>query len=661
MKGGESSFKGKWCLFRKGLQYIKNRISLFYDKIESEGEKRAEEREFDKYNKRYIIVPLALVCLISIYFVIESLTLPKDHEATVQRFLGEHLTYEKAIVWFGDEKNNVHEITIPDRNLERFSDFDKSNINYEIEINIPKEHFSEKETGFITTRPWGKSTIWINGELENFGQKLPIIYPLMKADNTVKINVDATGMWKYGIRGVFPILVDDIDELRELNKFFTKYEDRTYRVLIAHTVTFIILLMLFLSAPRKPELFAFVTLFFLNIAYTVALIYIGWQGGTIPYLKIIDSRELLSIIGLSRKMALFWFVLEYFRFRKKIYRNLVFNYLLAIFGCLIATGIIVSLEAEPLPWHIFLELMVEVVTLSFCLILGLFLVSFLVFRIKHYIRAALSLLLLVTIGYALASNAADLFYYFQRSGSNYLNNFYTFFVIIMIAVFEFARTEQQNERIRKILPKEAQKKFQNPFSKEAPYHQGYIMLVDIVSFSLMQDKLSPKDQGRFAEEVLSHILNHFDDSSLLGMTGDGFYFGWKEAYTRERLFRKLAQVHSLFQDPLSTRHLGFKELPPQKIRYRVAMNYGNYSVGILTTEGLSSAFATGSSLSELQRIIGGGEEQRIRIGDLEVVNLDHLSKVVETPIQWIQDKHGKSHLYLELSDLNLANLYQTAA
>lgn len=626
----------------------KSSISGFFrnsfELLDRDADERRRNNEVNKYNRPAVIGVIACALLAVLYGAKESLTPPPSIVPELLENPSTYFLVSEGTVSFS-ETGIKHPIRLPERGLNKIHGFDPKNIWYEFRMEIPAERFVPNRTGLMIPKIWGRSEVYVNGHKSDFGKDIWPILALKDPRNTVRVHVAAENEFKFGIRATYPLVVADIDRLRVLAARVEAQFLLPLRVLVAQLVVGALFIALFLVLPAKPELLTFVAFTLTNVLYgyfqfardkNEIVLFGSWFG---------QEWAVLCLDSL-RSYLLFRFGLEFFRLTRNRIRQIS------------KTALITGLAFVPSLWFFFSRVspnsdpwtLVHVLQQAFffvcTMIVSVWVCGYLFFHLRHHSRAALGLIVFAGLAYTFGSNIRDFWLVQEKITGEFRNHLLTYFVMAGIIAIEYARTEREKHQLARNLPREQREKFYRKVGNLKPSHEGFVLLVDGVGFSSLQERVALEEQGSASDRLNSFLLSRagtIEGASVLNGTGDGFYFAWEAPYSEDR-FLEIARMASRLSSEKLSFDLGSEAW---ELRFRCALGYGTYFVGVSESAGLARDFSAGKLLTDLARVIGSASgSMGIRIlaeGELG-------AKLVESlvPIQSLEGKHGARFKYGQL-------------
>jgi hypothetical protein len=635
----------------------KENLEKLWKFFEADAELRRKNQEVNKYNKKWIVYPLGVLLFVSLFVLARNLSITQTVSKILADRPNDFVQVKEGWVYFKDPAKKT-KITLPMRNLSALPDFDVKNIWYEFDVLIPEKFRSHTDLGIMIPAIWGRYKVFIDNQLVDYGRDYMNIIPVTSHVFKLFIQIDGENLPKYGIRAVFPVVVGKINEIRSFIGIINDQDLVYTKALIAQLVALFLFLILFINLPNKPELFIFLMLFITNLVFSVVNLF--YRDNATKFFSSIEGYQYtLAAISFFRSILFYCFVLEFFRFSRKLAMELSSK--LFISGIVVipalALGIAFKSNAD---WHSAFQISQETFFLIPCVLIGTTKILYLNNHLKHRLRAVLGFLIVAAISYNGGKNIYDYFFIQNTVTTEYFNHIYMYFAVALVTMLEFARTERDRNLLTKNLSKEVQDRVTRRFGKFEDEHRGLIVLVDMIGFTKTQKKVGFENQKQFIENVLKHLMKHFNTGSKLAGTGDGFYFSWKENFTRENILEKLEMIHSLLNTKLTLHSLGLNDLEDQELKFRCSLGYGTYVTGLVEEGKLSTDYTAGLILSELSRIIGAGDRKsstRILLNEFTLDLLGQWKKSSTT----IQAKNEEMYSFFELSQPEIETLLQKRA
>lgn len=617
-----------------------------FRKLDEESNRRRESGEIDKYNRPRVLVVIGLALGFVVYGLVQSLTPPQSIVPTLKNNPQDYFLVRDGEVFFGKDPAR-HPITLPFRKLDQLPGYDPNAIWYEFKFAIPRDRFRDGETALLIPKVWGRSVVYLDGRKIDFGKDVWPLVPLQHQAGLLQISVKAD-QFLVGLRATYPLIVGDIEKLRELRRTVDDQLVSTLKVQSSQLVIAALFILLFLMMPSKPELLTFVLYFVVSAGFSE--IHIGnYQNSNRFDLSRITLLSIQLGLDLLRSIILFRFVLEFFRIdRKRL--NYLFRESIA-YGAIIIPGIwfLLSTISPGLDKFVTFNILHQAYFLAWAASISIWMCAYLALHVRHYGRAFVGSIIAIGIVYTFSANVRDYWFVFDKVTGEMRNHLFMYFLMASVISLEYARTERDKRELAKNLPREQRLKFLRRTEKHVSGHRGFVLLVDGVGFSENQNAMSLEEQGKFTDGINRHLMNVFGTlagTSILNGTGDGYYFAWEGPLTESRLSEIESRVEALFSSQPDLGDLGVGKLAGSKVRFRCALGFGDYSVGQSSARGLQRDFATGTLLTELARIIGGGtNEQTFRL--LASTELKELGRFAGQSESYVDGKWNRRFAYIE--------------
>ncbi|MCM2279354.1 MAG: hypothetical protein NDJ89_14865 [Oligoflexia bacterium] len=626
------------------------RLKNSYRLLDRDARERRERDEANKYNRRAVLGLCALILAAVLYGVLRLLSPPEDLGPYVRALPVEFTLIEGGHVLF-DPATRPSElgsgeklpIRLPERNLQRLPGFARDRIWYEFGITIPEPRFRELHgrAGLLIPRIWGHSEVYIDGQLIDYGKDLRPILALPARAARVQIRLGADESVKFGIRATYPLVAGEIDRLRELSRSVDEQMALPAKIQLAQLIIIALFGVLFLTLPGKPELWTFMLFFVANFAY--GHLYRGTLENRLLFGSAFEQSLWTAGADFLRSLLLFRFVLEFFRLSKARAAKLFWPVTLGALLALPALWLVLRRVSGADPWvltHVALQAYFMIATLG----AALWSWSYLALHLRSPARAAMGFVVLAGIAYTFGANLLDFWSSTERLTGEYRNHLLTYFVMAGIVAIEFARTEKDKTELAHNLSREQREKFLRRLGNDHGAHHGFVLLVDAIGFSGAQERIAPEDQGRFSDLVNRRLLAvaaRLPRASVLNGTGDGFYFAWETPFSGDALSQALSVARDVLQAEVA--------LGEVKLRFRCALGYGSYYVGMTKAGSLARDYAAGRLLTQLARIIGSRErESNLRVLS-EGAAGESLMKLGSS-VSFLEGKHGMRYGFIEISD-----------
>lgn len=589
--------------FRIFNSYHKFEQKLFHE-VEEWNKNRTKKRVTLKYDKKITVYFLYLILILSIFYFYNSFKQDRTISQIINTDSSSFLQIKEGSISFGSSAKK-HKIELPFLNIDTLDGFSKSEIWYHFKVIIPEEFKSKKNLGLFIPKIKGDFEVFIDDKTQNIGKNTSIYLPVLKESFNLSIRIDARAYSSYGIRSTIPLVAGDINTLRSFSDIIYKQYFMYEKSLMLHMCILFIFLLIFLLIREKPEIFSFSMFFVANIAYQYSYALYAYWGKALN-IPIGFALATVSLFLLLRSFAILVFVSDYFRIPKS-YDKKAKRSFIQLFLILNIFTFIIAQKQGNLIFPLFN--LAHIVT-SFSLILT---IGFLFIRyqmnLKYYQRAISSLVLMTAIGYSSVLEVVDITNYFSTVTRLHINHIYTYLIVAFITLFEYSRTHKKHKKYQKNLCIENQEIENRDFLKSSVYHEGFIVLTDVINFTLIKEKLNEEKIHLFLDHINQHHFKFFKGWSILNQVGDGFYFAGKDEFSEEKLTKHIQNVSEFVEKRVSLSALGFPELKDIEIGFRASIGYGKYFTGISRSiDGEQvKEFAGGKILDDLSRINGGRE------------------------------------------------------
>lgn len=645
--------------------WYEQKRKAFIERLDEETQQRQLNDEVHKFNKKFIIIPLFVILLGSIFYLRSILNEQVDYYGIIYNQPEVFYPVEKSNLFFNKAKTpkelqaqkiTKYEIDYKPWDQARFQDFDVENIWYEFQFEVPEKIFEEKQTGMHLPLLFGKYEVYLNNKLVSFGNKSnPIIY-LDQRKNHLLLRMNSKDSARYGIRSMIPAFVGNVEKVRSYIKMIYTKSAHT-KVIITKLVTLFIFLMLFVLMPNKPEILAFSLFFLTNLLYI--LFYKDLQSSE-PILPISrnSAQWLISGTLFLRSFSMVWFVLEFFRYSKKRISIILLRYFFISSVVYLASYSVLS-RSNPFEFSLmYAQGLMDICTACFVLYFALRKLYYLSEKFDVNLRVVISAVFLGTVLYYLYTNIQNQLAY-TNSVTPFSNYLYIYFTFTVVTLIEISRSEKEKIKWLKAFPNEVREKLQKRSQLTETPHYGAILLVDMVNFSQYQNSVPLEKQASFMKSVLGELLKSFHHASVLSCTGDGFYLAWRENFKEIRLYELLAEIYQ-FQNHISEKKVLIEGVPLKNIKFRFSLGYGHYITTLLEEEHQITPLASGALLSDLSRIIGSGDNEfRVRVLMNEELHSKEFVLKYKKPSHELSDKHGKAFQYIQLDSCDLKELTES--
>ena len=638
------------------LSLVRSGLAKSFVTVDAESNERMRKGEIDKYNKPKVVFVVAISFCFVVYGIIQVLTPPEDIAITIRENSAEFISFSDGAVSFTDARFPFqvdpvfYPIQLPDRNLQRFKEFTLKSLWYEFKVAVPKDRFIEGQTGLLVPKIWGWSEVYVNGQKVDFGKDIRPIIGMKGPALSVLVHVRGDNPFKFGIRATYPLVVGDISKLREIAAAVDQQVGLVQRVLVSQLIIAALFIVLFVMLPSKPELLTFVLFFSVSLAYGYVLNF--KTNNQLHFFPNFEAQMItLLALDFARAFLLFRFVMEFFRMNAFRVRRLSRD------------SILIGIFVVPSAWYLLRSITVQsegwglwgVVQQSYFMIWTVipagWVCSYLILHLRYWPRATVGLTVLGAATYTFTTTIYDYWLVNEKITGEFRNHLVTYFIMAGVIALEFARTERDKKELAGNLPREQREKFLKRIGSKNAAHTGFVLLVDGVGFSDLQEKISTSQQGLLTEKINQHLMGIFgrlEGASILNGTGDGFYFAWEGRFSLETLNRLIDLVTELFEAPLS---LG----DGNEMRFRCALGFGSYFVGMSSGGGLKRDYSAGVLLTQLARIIGSeSSEQRLRA--LYADEFLSFAKDADARLVSIEGKRGAIFSFYEFAERDLRSL-----
>jgi hypothetical protein len=497
---------------------------------------------------------------------------------------------------------------------------------YSFEVDLSENKLSElvqqEEIGILFPKVFGHVTVFRDGEKFDFRRDFWPLAGLSKKishfDIHVQRNLDDPRT--PGIVGFYPILVGKFSDLEKITRYIGAEMNRRPIALVMQIVALLIVSALASSGPYMAELWPLIVFFLVNIVDCGFALF--KEQGTLPFSMSQNQYFFIKVLMTNAQGLVFlWFNCEFFRQNsEEIKRKLSFAY--KAWCCVQVIGaflIFRTFQGISEPWVVFIVLNYAfflIATLATC------------WRDFYFVctlpnsreRAALSIVLLCSIGYFYVSGIYNYLHLSGKTTSEFAIQFSNYIVMAVITAIELGRSNRQRDEQRKNLPKEVTGIFQETFDVvNYQVHRGFVLLCDGVGYSVKIGKLKsmgPELRAHFQCAVLHVLLKCFyhPSTSNHSMTGDGFYFGIPWDWNVDNLRNILLKCQSAIDLKLQLKSLGISEFDSESMTFRCNLAYGEYSNSQVIVNNLGAVVASSDLHTYLARTAGSkGDPVALRV------------------------------------------------
>lgn len=616
-------------------KYCRHRIEA----IELRDRNRDVERDTAVFDHLSLIAIVFVGVALATWAIYEKITPPPSVVETINSNPEKFIQYRIGKMFFSPAANpsaaegaRRFTIELPFRNASGLPGYRKDGIWYEFPISIPPHKFQYGETAVLVPVVWGKSRIFVDRKLHDYGTNHWAIIGISKPNVLLSIKADLSRHpFSTPILATFPILVGPESELRQvLNTIQEQYSTgqfAQYPFLIA--ITF--MGAFYLAYRRRPELFSFLVIMMLSFLYS--FLDTSYSSNN-SFLGNRDFERLILVtVEFLINSSVFVFSLLFFRvpFNEtiKIIKFPIFAIaLITLSGSYTLSHLSGGTIGQRQAAHLVSNLAFLLAQIWVCIPELYYLVKK---SAAPKLRKASAFFIVCSILAVYSLNLIDYLGLLSTVTTQYRNGYLLYMVLSMFVAFEAARSEGQKRTMAKMMSSEA--KFAVEHGKNEVNGKGFVVLVDAIGFTTHERAFENCAEMRiFASQIFEPIAQAIEkinrtEISLLNTTGDGLYFAIKGPPTPRNLNLALTVANEIV---ILTEK--------SKIALRVALGYGSYSVFVLDKAGLQREVVFGRVLNNLSRIIGGNE---IRI----LLNPEIKQLISNVNPKYLRDKHGFEHEY----------------
>lgn len=634
-------------LVKTNLEHLQNRIGTRYktqfEEIDQESKLRMSKNELALFSHPLLQFSVFLGALV-VFLSLLSFTAPP--QPLVDTLVGENIIYIKEVeLCFSQgclsDPSKIHKVTLPHYvEPSNFSDFQDHDLFYRIRPNLTRGDLASGLDTLLIPILWGNASVYRSGVLLASGPNFWPLIPILDSSDEIVIHISSPSGQKFGIRGTFAPFVSKNELARKLEVGLQGELFKLRYAFVAQLAGMCLLLIMFITFPYRPELFAFLVLF--GIETLRSWLVILFENGS-ELLSPKGDQILYGFLCAMGAFAVIFFVGLFFRrsflaMIKDIGDRLgivSFSLIIGYFGLTSlfpirgqnALFIVVWLDALWLSWLISKNSLLYL------------------FHRKLSLRFLLGTSSLCAIGYWSLNNVYDHFvtlFNLHRITSPYQNHLHFFFVMAMILGIEIGRTEIKIKEAFSFLPKEVVRLIHD---HKEEWREGFVILVDVVGWTSKLNRLDGSETPIYMRKINEHLLSTFDEpnASVISGTGDGYYFTFEEAPSAAR-FQKLTQACvRLAQDRPTFDDLGVnhESVRNEKLIVRSAIGYGRYYTGFAKTKYLKRDFIAGFLITLLARVIGNDTNPT---GPRVLAGLE-LDSFKSTKPTFIQETKGASTEY----------------
>lgn len=594
------------CLREK----LSSRYRSSFDLIENETKVRMARNETALFSHPFIRAPVFIAALVVFLSILKYTELP--------RHMGKILELEKNVILspqvelcFGidclKKADKIHHVKLPFFDIRKFPDFQEKDLFYRIRVSIPSEKKDKRIDTLVVPLVWGDSTVYRSGVMVASGPNIWPIVPILSPTDDIVIHVESPSGSKYGIRGTFPPFLSDKKFARDIESELLREPFKSQYAFVAQLSGFCLLLIMYLSFPYRPELFAFLVLFGLETLR--GWLYFNTRAGVVLLSPLID-KIIDSLLLITATFTVVFFIGMFFR------RSVseVWSFLSHRIGWILGTMIVVYIFAV----STFSSLSSDNALFIAAWLTVTFISGFLVkdtiiylFCQRLNIRLALGFCALLGVGYWAAVNIYDHFLLNTAITSTHTNHLHFFYIMSVVLGIEIGRTEVKTKEAFSLLPKEVVRLIHD---KKESWREGVVVLVDVVGWSSKLNHLDETETPDFMRKINEYLLAAFDEPnvSVSTGTGDGFYLTIEGEPSEEQFDKLLSGCKNLAQLRPRFEELGidFKKIKQERLIVRSMIGYGRYYAGMAKIKNLKKDFLAGFIATQLARGIGDDSDPK---------------------------------------------------
>ncbi|MGE4131105.1 MAG: hypothetical protein AB7F86_05670 [Bdellovibrionales bacterium] len=586
-------------------QWLTTRYQTKFKSIEEESKRRIAGNELAMFSHPAIRFGVFLAAMLAFLSILHFSRPP---ELLTKQLAGKNLEYRPNVeLCFGQnclaDSKQIHKLSLPFFDLKSLAGFQEHDLFYRITVDRKPSELANQDTLFLPL-VWGDAQIYRDGILLSSGPNLQPLIPLPTSHHEITVHVLNPSGRKFGIRGTFAPFLTDRQLAREVEKTLQNEPFQSRSAFIAQLSGMCLLLIMFLTFPYRPELFAFLVFFAIEtLKAQLVLVYNMGSSVVSPQ----TDAVLEGVLVVAGALASVFFLSLFFRRSYYTVVHYLATNLIRIFAT-IGAGVMALVYLGPLTFKDAFFTTAWLCALGMSVDLTRHSLAYL-YTHRLFIRLGVSSSALAALTYWVAANVRDVWVYETAITSVGYNHLHFFFVMACILAFEIGRTEIKIKEAFALLPREVVRLIHD---RRTQWREGYVVLVDVVDWSAQLALLDEADTPEFIQKVNEYLLSYFDESasSVASGTGDGFYFTL-EAPASEFGLSRLVKIC----EALATRRPTYSELGIQlaavkdaQIRVRSAIAYGRYFTGVAEVKFLKRDYTAGFLMTALARVIGNDSD-----------------------------------------------------
>lgn len=586
--------------------YLEVRYKEEFRRIEVESEMRKAGGELAMFSHPILRFGVFLGALAA-FFTILSFTAPP--RGIVKALEGKtYVSIKNVELCFGQnclsDPTKIHHVTLPFFNISEFKDFQPRDLYYRMKPRLSDAQIAGRFNTILFPIPWGNTDIYRSGTLLSGGVNFQPVASIVGSDDDFVLHVKTPSGGKFGLRGIFQPIVGDSSLIREIERELNGEPFKLKYALVAQLSGICLLLIMFLTFPYRPELFAFLVMFGFETLRSSLII--SEASGTSILPKEFDLI-VQGILMFAGAIASLFFIGLFCRRSIRFILNLLSRKLLFFAAALFVGYFVLTTSFDDLSSRDALYTVTWSCVLWFAILLTKDCLLFL-FQKQLNIRFFLTMLGMASLAYWVVKNNLDHIYSKQSIESNYQNHLHFFYSMSAILAVEIGRTEIKIKEAFSFLPREVVRLIHD---KKETWREGFIVLVDVVGWTSKLQKIDVEEIPEFCRVIDQYLLSFFENephASVVAGTGDGFYFTFEGPPRRETIDRLIKACQDLAQNQPRFRAIApqFSQLTTETLIVRSAIAYGRYYTSVVQSPKgiLKRDHCIAFELPLLQRVIG---------------------------------------------------------
>ncbi len=592
---------------QKFQKWLGTRYQKDFEEIDRANEERVNKNEIAIFSQRWVRVLFFGITLGSFLAILKW----SEPPYSLKPFLEERkVIYQpQAILCFG--KNCLqnferhHRVQLPFLDLNQLPDYQERDLFYRIEVDLTDEQLKAGYDTFFYYNVLGDAEFYRDGKLVQHGIDMKPIIPLFKNHHTIEIKVNSPSGNRFGMRGISAPFLTDRVTARDMERRLNGEKHQLQTAFVAQLAALCLLLVMYVTFPYRPELFAFLILFLLEILRLNFYL----NQARIFFTRNVDLMISHTLFFFAC-FALLFFVATFFRYSLDRLKSWILHYSLRVVVIVAITDVAIT-SLFPT---------VDTSKAFFISLLGVFWVISMMISVYPLIflyqtnkktRCTLGALMLIGITYWVWMNILDYSTLQIKLVYHQTYDLHFFFWMASVLGIEIGRTEIRVKQALSLLPREIGAVIQK---SEMKWRNGFMILLDVVGWSKMLTQLEEDETPLFMQKINEYLLSHFDHPgvSICKGTGDGFYLTFEAAPTQELLQKWQDACQKLASTRPSPEAIGFSHpaLADERIVVRSAIGYGSYYFGFAQTKHLKKEFVASRVIYQLTQIMGNHSDPK---------------------------------------------------